>query len=110
MTFGERIAYCRKQKKMSQAELGKLAGINGDIIGKYERDEMRPSIETAKKISDALEVTIDYLAGGSASKVLDKKTQQRIEDIAALPDELKEKVFFFIDMTLRDYKAKKAYA
>jgi hypothetical protein len=71
---------------------------------------MRPSIEAAKKIADALEVTLDYLAGGSASKVLDKKTQQRIEEVAVLPDEVKDKVFFFIDMTLRDHKAKRAYS
>jgi len=61
MTFGQRMAFCRKEKKLSQAELGKLSGINGDIIGKYERNEMKPSIETAKKLADALEVTLDYL-------------------------------------------------
>ncbi len=110
MTFGEKITYCRKQKKLSQAELGKLSGINGDIIGKYERDEMRPSIEAAKKIADALDVTIDYLAGGANTKSLDKKTLQRLDDIDKLPDDLKDKVFFFLDMTIRDYKAKAAYA
>lgn len=78
MTFGQKITSVRKQKEMSQAELGKLSGVNGDIVGKYERDEMKPSIETAKKLADALEVSLDYLVGGEL-KVLDKKTLKRLQ-------------------------------
>ena len=36
MTFGEKITYARKQKKMTQGDLGKAVGTSGDIIGKYE--------------------------------------------------------------------------
>jgi transcriptional regulator with XRE-family HTH domain len=36
-------------------------GTSGDIIDKYERDEIKPSIDTATKIADALNVTLDYL-------------------------------------------------
>ena len=61
MTFGQRIGYARKQIKMTQAGLGKAVGTSGDIIGKYERDEIKPSIDTAAKIADALNVTIDFL-------------------------------------------------
>lgn len=73
MTFGQKVSFCRKQKKLSQADLGKLSGINGDIIGKYERDEMKPSIETAKKLADALSVSLDYLVGDGDLKVLEKR-------------------------------------
>jgi transcriptional regulator with XRE-family HTH domain len=73
MTFGDKITLMRKQKKLSQAELGKFAGINGDIVGKYERDKMKPSIETAKKLADALDVSLDYLVGDGDMKALDKK-------------------------------------
>jgi len=30
-------------------------------LGKYERDDAIPSIEVAKKIADAFEVSLDYL-------------------------------------------------
>lgn len=40
MTFGQKLSFCRKEKKLSQAELGKFSGISGNIIGKYERDKM----------------------------------------------------------------------
>jgi transcriptional regulator with XRE-family HTH domain len=42
MTFGEKTTYARKQKKMTQGDLGKAVGTSGDIIGKYERYEIKP--------------------------------------------------------------------
>jgi len=106
MTFGQKMAFCRKEKKISQAEIGKLAGINGDIVGKYERDEMKPSIETAKKLADALEVSLDYLVGDAELKVLDKKTMQRLEDIEKLPEEDKLNIFYTIDNLIKAAKLK----
>ena len=109
MTFGERITYSRKQKKMTQGDLGKLVGTSGDIIGKYERDEIKPSIETACKIADAMEVTIDYLVKDGAYENIDKVTLKRLKEIENLPADLKEKIYFFIDVTVRDFKARQAY-
>ena len=100
----------RKQLKMSQDDLAKKVGTSAPIIGRYERDEIKPSIETAKKIADALGVTVDYLLGGSANMVMDKKLMKRIEDIEALPAEDKDKVYYFIDMAITHNKIKKAFA
>lgn len=106
MSFGQKLSFCRKDKKFSQAELGKLSGINGDIIGKYERDEMKPSIDTAKKLADALEVTLDYLVGDGDLKVLDKKTLQRLEDIEKLPAEDRSNIFYTLDNLIKAAKLK----
>lgn len=106
MTFGQKMSFCRKEKKLSQAELGKQSGINGDIIGKYERDEMKPSIETAKKLADALAVSLDYLVGDGDLKVVDKKTMQRLEDIDKLPMEDKAHIFYALDNLIRAAKYK----
>lgn len=105
MTFGQKITSVRKQKKISQAELGKLSGVNGDIVGKYERDEMKPSIETAKKLADALEVSLDYLVGGEL-KVLDKKTLKRLHDIEKLPENDKQNIFYTLDSLIKAAKLK----
>ena len=106
MTFGQKMAFCRKEKKISQAEIGKLAGINGDIVGKYERDEMKPSIDTAKKLADALEVSLDYLVGDAELKVLDKKTMQRLEDIEKLSADDKHNIFYTLDNLIKAAKLK----
>ncbi|HEY9047954.1 MAG TPA: helix-turn-helix transcriptional regulator [Ohtaekwangia sp.] len=81
-----------------------------NIIGKYGRDEMKPSIETAKKLANALEVSLDYLVGDAELKVFDKKTLQRIEDIEKLPEEERKVIYKVIDSLLRDAKTKQAYA
>lgn len=64
----------------------------------------------AKKIADELGVTVDYLLGGSEKMVLDKKLMKRIEDIEALPEREKEKIFDYIDLVIRDTKIKRAHA
>lgn len=110
MTFGEHVVMLRKQLKLSQDELAKKVGTSAPIIGRYERNEIKPSIEMAKKLADELGVTVDYLIGGSAAMVMDKKTMKRIEDIEALPAEEKDKVYYFIDMAITHHKTKKAFA
>lgn len=104
MNFGEKLSFVRKQKKMSQAELGKTSGINGDIVGKYERNEMKPSIETAKKLADALEISLDYLVGEGELKVLDKKTLKRLEDIENLSEKDKDYIFYTLDNLIKAAK------
>ncbi|WP_426473373.1 helix-turn-helix domain-containing protein [Chryseobacterium balustinum] len=63
MTLGQNITIISKKLKLSQSDLGKAVGTSGDIIGRYERDEVKPSIEIAIKIADALQVSLDYLVG-----------------------------------------------
>lgn len=63
MTFGQRMIELRKAKKLSQGDLGKKVGTWGDIIGRYERDEVTPSVEVASKLADGLDVSLDYLSG-----------------------------------------------
>ena len=109
MTFGERITYQRKQKKWSQDDLAKKIGTSAPIIGRYERDEIKPSIEVASKIAEELDVTIDYLINGTAI-LLDKLNVERLQDIQKLNDDDKQHVLITLDALLRDAKARKAYA
>lgn len=109
MTIGEHIMLLRKQKGLSQSALGKKIGTSGDIIGRYERNIMVPSIDVIMKIADTLEVSIDYLVG-KTSLELDKSTLKRLEDISTLSDENKTFIFRMIDMALRDLKTGQAYS
>ena len=110
MTFGEKVIMLRKQLKWSQDELAKKIGTSGPIVGRYERDEIKPSIEVAAKLADAIGVTMDYLVGTSDKMMLDKKLMKRIEDIENLPEEEKEKIYYIIDMAVACNKTKKAFA
>jgi transcriptional regulator with XRE-family HTH domain len=103
MAFGERLTVVRKRKKLSQSDVGKKIGINGDAYGRYERGEVRPTIEMAVKIAEALEVSLDYLAGKTDTE-LDNATLKRLQDVTRLPDKEKESVFVFFDAFLAKMK------
>lgn len=108
MTIGEHIMLLRKQKGLSQADLGKAIGTSGDIVGRYERNIMSPSIEVIIKMADALEVSIDYLVG-KTNLQLDKNTLERLEEIGKLNEDARTYILNHLDMMIRDFKTKKAY-
>ena len=86
----------RKQKGLSQGELGKQVGTSGDIIGRYERGVITPSIDVIIKIADTLEVSIDYLVG-KTSLELDNTILRRIEEVSKMSEKDKEHVFSLLD-------------
>ena len=51
---------------------------------------------------------VHYLTGNT-NVLLDTNTSNYILEVQQLPDDVKDKLFYFIDMTVRDYKAKQAY-
>jgi transcriptional regulator with XRE-family HTH domain len=103
LTFGKRITEVRKLRKLSQDELGKKVDVHGAVIGRYERDEVKPSIEMAKALAEALEVSLDYLVG-STDTLLDKNITKKILDIQKLKDEERSHVFALLDAFLKQTK------
>jgi transcriptional regulator with XRE-family HTH domain len=103
------IAALRDTKGWSQTDLATHSRVSRVMIGKYERGEAVPSIDAAKKIADAFEVSLDYLVGEGQNARFDKKTVQRLQDIEALNPTIKDKLFFLIDTVIRDTNAQKAY-
>lgn len=61
MTFGKKLLLLRKEKGMSQDDLGKAIGTSKDVYGKYERDAMSPSKDVAIKLADVFNCSLDYL-------------------------------------------------
>jgi transcriptional regulator with XRE-family HTH domain len=108
-TFGKRLAEVRKLKKLSQDELAKKVEVHGAVIGRYERDEVKPSIEMAAAIAEALEVSLDYLVGNT-DLLLEKTVVNKIVDIQKLGSEDKAHVFALLDAFLQSHKAKKVFA
>jgi transcriptional regulator with XRE-family HTH domain len=108
--IGDRIAHLRKVKGISQTELAASIKASREAIGKYERNEAMPSVETAKKIADVFEVTLDFLVDDSAQASFDKHTVKRLKDIEHLSQDDQKTLFSLMDAFLRDAKARKAYA
>lgn len=61
--FAERLRLARKMRKMSQRDLGVKAGIPFSSIGHFETGMRTPTIETLRRLGQALNVSTDYLLG-----------------------------------------------
>lgn len=96
MLFGKRLLDTRKKRKLSQDELAKAIGVHAPVIGRYEREEVKPSIETATKIAEVLEVSLDYLIG-LFDVEMDKDTQKRILEVSNFEEKDREHIFSVID-------------
>ena len=111
-TFGTRLRECRKAKKLSQSQLARILSTNHSVIGKYERDDVKPSIDAVKRLAAELDTTVAYLIGEADTDELfrDPDMLRRLKDINALPRKDKEHVLYNLDAVLRDIKTRLAYA
>jgi len=111
-TFGKKIAALRKDKKMSQGDLAKMLNTSISVIGRYERDEMKPSIEVAQKIAKFLDTTVGYLLGETEDAELFKNPSmlQRLKELNNLSEKDKDYILYALDGLLQNVKAKKAFA
>ena len=63
----------------------------------------------AKKITDALQASLDYLVGEGQNAKFDKKTLQCLEELELLDEAKKQTLFDLIDTYIRDAKTRKTY-
>jgi len=96
MNFGTIVADLRKEKGISQTDLASQLGIHKNVLGRYERNEVFPSIDIARKIADILEVSLDYLTGKEDVQI-DKTTSQRILEVSKFEEQDREHIFSVID-------------
>lgn len=69
-----------------------------------------PSVDAAKKIADAFNVSLDYLVGEGINASFDKLTVQRLQEIQGMDTAARNNLFAIIDAVIRDYKTRQAYA
>ena len=110
--FGRRLLTLRKQKSWSQPELGKKTGTSGAIIGRYERSEITPSIDVAKKLANAFGVTLDYLVDDKPDLpdiLRDQAMLIRWQAIDSLDAPEQERILSVVDSLVRDAQARQTY-
>ncbi len=62
MKFGEKVRQLRKEKKLSQAELGKAVGVSGRSVAAWEAGNTYPRYqETYNQLARLFNVDINYL-------------------------------------------------
>lgn len=112
ISFGKKISALRKNKKLSQTDLAKMLKTSVSVVSRYERDEMNPSIDTAKKIANLLDTAVGYLLGETEDDQLlkDPNMMQRLKDIKSFAEKEKDQIYFTLDAVIREIKNRKVYA
>lgn len=96
-SFGENLKEVRISKNISQGKLAEVLGIHPSHVSRYERDEVKPSIDVIKKITDALNISADKLIYGSydnmaKAAVNDDELLEYFHKIQSLPDTDREHI------------------
>lgn len=112
--LSERIKLLRKEKQLTQSELGKVLGIGKTTISMYENGNSTPDDELKKKLSKYFNVSLDYLMGNSdirqsAEELLkDPRTTIALHNNNGIDDELteeaKKEIENFIEYVKNKYK------
>ncbi len=61
-TIGNKITEARKKKNISQAQLAQFLFISPQAVGKWERGESSPDIITFNRLSEILDVDLNYFS------------------------------------------------
>lgn len=78
MTLGQRISLCRKQRGMTQEELGEKLGVSRQAVSKWEGDQTTPDLQYLKIMCEEFGVTADWL-------LFEKDMNQRPEGVDNRP-------------------------
>lgn len=105
-TFGKKISSLRKEMKISQTELAKRMSTSVSVISRYERGEMMPSIDAAKRLAELLETTVGYLLGETEQKDLlkDPAMLKRLNDICSFTENDRTHIIYALDAMINNVK------
>lgn len=79
MIIGERLREARKNKNMSQQQLGDLLGVSKVSICGYENGIRIPTIENFVQLLDILDLSADYLLGRDVAVVSEDEEEYNIK-------------------------------
>lgn len=110
MAVGDNIRKYRKNLKMTQEQLAKKMNVIQPNVYRWEKGLVVPSIETIKKLSKILNVSVDGLLFSDEERkklrITDKELLERIKDIEKLNDEDRQTLVRLIDAFKAKNKAR----
>ncbi len=91
--FGKRLRALRKEKKLTQKQLGNLIGVQDSVISFYELGDRMPSPEIIARLATVLHVSADYLMGLDRHNTVDLSGLDNtdVELVRHLADVLRKK-------------------
>jgi len=112
--FAERLKALREARKLTQARLAELIGVNPRAYNRWERGNFVPQLDTLIKIADALNVSLDELTGRSPTAqepaVHNPKLHALLKDVDRLPDEDQQALVILMDSLVKRSQMSKLLA
>ena len=56
--FSKNLKYIREKKNISKNRLGEMVGVNQTTIGRWEAEEIKPSIDNVEEVANVLNVKL----------------------------------------------------
>ena len=94
--IGKLIAMLRKEKGLTQGELGEIVGVSDGAVSKWERGTTCPDISIIHLLSKTLGITSDELLSGELSK----ETKSKLSRTKTLKTILPQIIIFLIIATI----------
>lgn len=73
--FARNLRLCRRNAGLSQERLAEFAGLDRNYIGKLEREESSPTLDTLEAVAAALQINVEKLIGRTLPAEARKKSQ-----------------------------------
>lgn len=106
--FGPRLKRLREQRELSLAELARLLGIDYMQVYRYEKGLNLPSLETAIKLAQILQVSIDELVSGRGRieppKFKSVRIFERMRELDQLPRDKQELALQILDTVIAQHE------
>lgn len=112
--LSDRLQELRKGLGLSQQELADTVEISKSMLSRYENHNVQPPADILNKLANALNTSVDFLLNGTKSEkakasLKNNELLQAFKDVDEMPDKEQATLLHFINVYLRDFKARKAY-
>lgn len=112
--FAERLRALRDTRRITQARLADLLEVDPRVYNRWERGAATPQLETVVRIAQILQVSLDELAGLTATKseprVRNPKLHALYQQMDGLSDEDQQALIILMDSLVKRSRMRKVLA
>ncbi len=110
--FAERLRTLRSQRNINQARFAELLGVSPRVYNRWETGDAVPHFDTVVKIAEALDVSLDELAGRTETtkpaSLRNPELHQLYQQVDELPDEDQQALMVVIDRLVTSSRVSRA--
>ncbi len=109
MSLGQKLHQLRKERDLTQDEVGKAAGVYKSQVSNWEKDKEKPSIDSIIALAKFFCVSTDYLLFDNVPRegveaINDFELYEYFRKTESLPKEVKQSIKEIVDAVVLKYR------